>query len=492
MAQALAATNPIPVERDRIPILTKICYGLGTALDMWGLWLYPGVAWGVFNIYLGVDPRQVGLAITLIRIYDAISDPLAGWISDNFRSKYGRRRPFILVSGILVGLGLPALFLVSPHWADITFFHASAVFWYMLLSSAIYIPIFSMYTVPYNSLANELTPDYDERTSLMTYKSAMQKVFEVAMFCALQFTTLNWFLIPGTTKHNTLFGMQVYTSALGVIMAIFAIIMFIRLREPYYGSIVLKTTKHVPLKDSFYETLRCQPFRMLLFMGASFNLGTSMVGTLGLYATIYYVCRGDTALGYKWNTAMGLGYMIGGFFGAPALNRVAHFLGKRNGLIVAALIGILGYGGSWWLYNPLHPWLQPFASGTMAFAASGLWMLSGSLGADVIDFDELHTGKRREGSFTACSQYISKLGNSLGNYLAGLILWVIGFEAARGAQTAHTVLGIRLMLAAIPIFGLVLAIIFVLRVPLTRKISQEIRVTLEARRGKPATIAETA
>ena len=113
----------------------------------------------------------------------------------------------------------------------------------MLLSSVIYIPIFSTYTVPYNSLANELTPDYDERTSLMTYKSAMQKVFEVAMFFALQFTTLNWFLIPGTTKHNTLFGMQVYTSALGVIMAIFAIIMFIRLREPYYESIVLKTTE---------------------------------------------------------------------------------------------------------------------------------------------------------------------------------------------------------------------------------------------------------
>ena len=182
----------------------------------------------------------------------------------------------------------------------------------------------------------------------------------------------------------------------------------------------------------------------------------------------------------------GLGLHGRGFsWASPALNRVAHYLGKRNGVIVAALIGILGYGGSWWLYNPALPWLQPFASGTMAFAASGLWMLSGSLGADVVDFDEMQTGKRREGSFTACSQYVGKLGNSLGNYLAGLILSVIGFEAALGAQTPHTVLWIRLMLAGIPIFGLVLAILFVLRVPLTKKISEEIRVTLESRRGRP-------
>jgi len=64
--------------RDKIPALTKISDGLGTSLDMWGLWLYPAVAFAVFNIYLGVDAWLVGLALTLIRIYDAIADPIAG------------------------------------------------------------------------------------------------------------------------------------------------------------------------------------------------------------------------------------------------------------------------------------------------------------------------------------------------------------------------------------------------------------------------------
>ena len=119
MTEEPTANNAGQVVRDRVPVLTKMSYGLGTALDMWGLWLYPSVAFAVFSIYLGVSPWLVGLALTLIRIYDAISDPVAGWISDNLRSKYGRRRPFILISGILCGLGLQIILqqnLSSDEW----------------------------------------------------------------------------------------------------------------------------------------------------------------------------------------------------------------------------------------------------------------------------------------------------------------------------------------------------------------------------------------
>jgi GPH family glycoside/pentoside/hexuronide:cation symporter len=484
MAQEISANNAGQQVRDRIPVLTKMAYGLGTALDMWGLWLYPSVAFAVFNIYLGVNPWLVGLALTLIRFYDALSDPFVGWISDNFRSKYGRRRPFILVAGILCGLGLPILFLVSPSWSEHTFLGLSVVFWYMIVSSMIYIPIFSTFTVPYNSLANELTPDYEERTSLMTYRSAMQKVFEVANFYALRFTNLAWFLIPGTCKQNVLRGMQVYTCILGVIMAIFAIIIFLRVKERYYEKIVVKMQERISLKSAFYETLSCRPFLIMLLVGASFNLGTSMTGTLGYYATVYYVCGGDTTLGNAWNFWMGISYMAGGLIGAPVLNRVAYLLGKRNALVVAAGIGIIGYGGSWYLYTPAIQWLQTLASGLMGLAASGLWMLYGSICADVIDYDELNTGKRREGSFTSCGTYILKLGNSMGGLLAGSIISWAGFKSTLAAQTPQTIFWIRAMLASIPLIGLALVITSILQLPLTKKVCEEIRAALEARRGK--------
>ncbi len=484
MAQEEAGVNTGQLVRDRLPIRTKICYGLGTALDMWGLWLYPSVAFGVFSIYLGVNAWLVGLALTLIRFYDAFSDPFMGWISDNFRSKYGRRRPFILIFGVLCGLGLPIMFLVSPSWSEYKFLGLSAVFWYMLLSNMIYIPIFSAYTVPFNSLANELSPDYEERTSIMTYRSILQKIFEVGNFYALRFTNLAWFLIPGTGKQNVLAGMRVYTCILGIVMAIFAIIIFFSVKERYYEKIVVKTQQHVSFASALYETLTCRPFLFMLLVGASFNLGTSMLGTLGYYATVYYVCGGDQAIGNDWNFWMGLAFMFGGLIGAPMLNRVAYFAGKRNALIVTAFIGMAAYAGSWYLYTPKIQWLQTVASGLMGLTASGLWMLYGSICADVIDYDELNTGKRREGSFTSCGTYILKLGNALGGFLAGAIISKVGDNAALAAGNPDTIFWIRVMLAAVPLIGMALVIAFVLQVPLTKKICEEIRLKLEARRGQ--------
>ena len=484
MTQEPTANNAGQIVRDRIPVLTKMAYGLGTALDMWGLWLYPSVGFAVFSIYLGVDAKWVGLAMTLIRLYDAFSDPWMGWISDNVRTRFGRRRPFILFAGVLCGLGLPILFSVSPAWSDKSFLGVSAIFWFMIFSNMIYIPVFSAFTVPFNSLANELTPDYEERTSIMTYRSAMQKVFEVATFYALRFTNLACFLIPGTDKHNVLRGMQVYSCILGVVMAVFAIIIFLRVKERYYEKLVVKGQEHISLKSALYETLTCRPFLFMLLVGASFNLGTSMLGTLGYYATVYYVCAGNTTLGNDWNFWMGLAFMFGGLIGAPVLNRVAYFIGKRNALIVTACIGIIAYAGSWYLYTPHIQWLQTIASGMMGLTASGLWMLYGSICADVIDYDELNTGKRREGSFTSCGTYILKLGNALGGLLAGYIISSVGGNAALQAGAPETILRIRIMLAVVPIVGMILVIIFISQVPLTKKICEEIRLKLEARRGQ--------
>ena len=469
--------------RDRLPVLTKMSYGLGTAIDMWGLWLYPAVAFAVFNIYLGVEPWLVGLALTLIRLYDAFADPIVGWISDNFRSKHGRRRPFILVAGILSGLGLPLLFAVSPAWSSFKFMGVSVIFWYMMLSSLVYIPIISAFTVPFNSLGNELSPDYDERTSIMTYRSVMQKVFEVGNFYALRFTNLAWFLLPETGGKNTLKGMQVYTSILGVVMTIFAITIFFRVKERYYEKIVVKVRERISLAASFYETIKCRPFRLMLLMGASFILGTSMVGSLGYYTTVYHVCGGNTIIGDNWNFWMGISFMLGGLIGGPILNRIAHYVAKRSAVIVAAVIGVIGYGGSWFLYTPLVPWLQLIASGLMGLSSTGMWMLHSSIGADVIDYDELNTGKRREGSFTACSSYILKLSNSFGYFISGLILGWAGFDSAVKAQPTDTVFWIRISLATIPVIGLILVIYIISRFTLTKQRCAEIRATLEERRG---------
>ncbi len=469
--------------RDRLPIPTKLFYALGTSLDMWGLWLYPAVAFAVFNMYLGIEPWLVGLALTLIRVWDAIVDPIVGWISDNLRSKYGRRRPFILIAGILSGLGLPLLFWISPSWVGIKFLGLSVVFWYMIFSTMFYIPIISSFTVPYYSLGAEMTPDYEERTSIMAYRSMAQKVSELGNFYALRFTNLAWFLIPGTGEKNTLLGVKVYTSILGIVMAVFAIIIFLKTKERYYDKVVINVKERISILSGFGETLRNRSFRQMIIMGGAFTLGTSMVGSLGYYATVFYVSAGDKILGDNWQFWMGVAFMVGGLIGVPLHATLAHHIGKRRAAVVACCIGICGYGGSWFLYTPEIIWLQTIASGLMGMCAASLWMLHSSIGADIIDDDELNTHERREGSFTACASYILKLGNSLGYWVSGLILTWVGFTWKLKVQAPETILGIRASLASVPVIGLVIAIIFVLRVPLTKQKVQEIRRKLEERRG---------
>lgn len=472
-SSAAPATRPA----DRVPLRQKIAYGLGSSCDMWGHWLYPSMAYPVFNLYLGVPPHLIGIVLMVNRLADALSDPFFGWVSDNTRTRFGRRRPFILVGAFLAGLGLPVLFLASPAWST------TQLFLFMLSSALLYVPLMSCFNMPYQSLGAELTPDYNERTAVMSFKGALQKVAELALYFALPFTTLAWFTDPATGKQNTLLGAQVYCAGLGLLMIAIGVIIFFTVKERYYAHLVQQGQEKVKLRESFYETLRCAPFRIQLGMSLAFATGTSMVSALGYYATVYVVCGGDSVSGNWWNARMGIAYMAGGFLAAPAFAFLARRLGKQRAAAIAIASGIAAFGGTWWLYTPAVPWLQVLASGGIGFASGGFWMLLPAMGADIMDYDELNTGKRREGAFSACGSWISKVGMSLGAGAAGFVLNLTGFNAALAVQSPDTILLIRVMLAAIPVAGLTLAWLILLRYPLGVAQVQEIRRQLEARRG---------
>jgi glycoside/pentoside/hexuronide:cation symporter, GPH family len=529
-APAPTATPSSAPLRDRLPVRTKLVYGLGSVNDMWGNWLYPGMVWPVFNIFLHVNPALVSLALMINRLFDAVSDPFFGWLSDNTRSRWGRRRPYILLGSALAGLGLPLLFTVSMGWSEMGYF------WYMVVSSAIFITIVSCFKMPYDSLGAELTPDYHERTSVYAYKSAVQKIPEIAMFMAAAFCTatvwagatradaldrlglmatrsLEWFnaffsslltlqvgrlielaktpfgwepAVEGGPAPNILLGAQVYTTILGIIMVLVGIVLFVSLKERYYDHVVSKHSaqNQIKLSETLWRCLRCRPFRALLAMSLAYGLGTSMVGTLGYYATVYYVCGGNVTLGSLWNFGMGLSSMVLGLIGIPVFAFIARRFGKIRGMMTVQLSAIVVFVATWWLYTPQVQWMQLFASGFIAFTGAGFWMLHGSIMADVIDSDELESAKRREGAFYACNSWIMKIGMALGIGLSGVILKTTGFDAQLGGnQTEGAILNIRFYLAAIPIAGLIVALIALSRFPLTRERMQQIRAQLEDRRG---------
>jgi GPH family glycoside/pentoside/hexuronide:cation symporter len=312
----------------------------------------------------------------------------------------------------------------------------------------------------------------------------VQKLPEVAMFFAAAFITLEMFN-DTTGKPNILRGAQVYTMILGAIMIVVGIVVFSVVRERYYDKVVSKKQQKISITETIYKTLRCRPFRAQLAMALAYGMGTSMVGSLGYYATVYYVCRGDVALGSKWNFGMGLSNMVLGLAGIPFFAFIAHRIGKRYGMMCVQVMAIAVFIGTWWFYNRTYIWMQLFASGLISFTGAGFWVLYGSIGADVIDFDELETGKRREGAFQACQSWIMKVGMALGIGGSGFVLRATGFDASlEGAQSEHTLTMIRIYLAGIPVVGLLIALFFLSRFGLTQSKMMEIRQELEARRGK--------
>lgn len=498
-------SSPAPhvtAPEDRVPVPQKLGYGLGTVLDMWGHWLYPTLVNQVFNIGLGVSPALVSTAIMLNRVFDAFSDPLFGWWSDNTRTRWGRRRPFMLVGSIIAGVCLPLLFWVHPGWSQMSYF------WFMVISSALYIPVMSCFYMPYVSLGSELTPDYHERTSVQSYKYAVQKLPELGLFFAAQFTTLAlwvgatstnagervlsllhstaaWAPAPAGSHPNIVLAAQVYCMILGALMVVAGVVLFLTVRERYYDKLVAGKQERTSLITSVKQTASCRPFLLLIGMRLAYGMGLSMVGTLGYYDTVYYVCRGDLAAGAGWNFWMGVSGMLLGFAGIPTFTAIAHRLGKRHGMRAVMLTAIGVFVGTWWFYDPAHPWLQPLASGFIAFTGAGFWTLDGSMLADVIDYDELQTGQRREGVFSSAASWIMKCGMALGAGAAGFILAGTGFDVALGGnQTEHALFMMRLLLAAIPIAGLLLALVALAKFPLTQDVMLDIRRQLEARRGR--------
>lgn len=463
--------------RDRVPLPQKVGYGMGSLIDLWGHWLYPALAFHVYNVFLGVAPGLISTAQMIKVLVDAASDAIFGWLSDNTRTRYGRRRPFILVGGVLAGIGLPLMFAVGRGWTDTEYFL------FMVVSTILYVPVMSCFNMPWVSLGAEMTPDYHERTNVQSVRNAIQKVPELAMFFAAQFTTLAWFH-DADGKPDILRGAQTYCMLLGAVMVVVAIAMFLLVRERYYVNLVARTQSHIPFRDTLWRTLRCRPFRHLLCMNLAYGIGTAMVAALGYYATVYYVCKGDITLATKWNTAMGLSGMAFGFLGILFFNRVARRYGKRIGLGVVLTLAIGAFIGDWWLYNPALPALQLLACGFVAFTGAGFWTLYNSTLADVVDYDETQTGQRREGSFSACQSWISKVGIALGVGASGWILQFTGFDSKLPVQSEHAIFMIRILLSGIPVIGLVIALVALIRFELTERRMQEIRVRLEAERGQ--------
>jgi glycoside/pentoside/hexuronide:cation symporter, GPH family len=466
---------------DRVPASQKAAYAAGGAVDYFGHWYYQSAVTPLFVSFLGMSATYTAIAIAVSRLSDAVTNPLFGWISDNTRSRWGRRRPYILVGGILSGLALPFMFMAQPGWSS------EAILAFMIISALLYAPLISAFNMPYQSLGSEMTPDYDERTRLMSWKAVVQKLSGAAVAMSVAFASLSLFNDPETGKPDLVTGFVTGGAILGAVMIVFSIWTAMSVPERYYRQ--ASQQQRMGFFAAFREAFTSRPYVLLLGVAMLYAIPSGLMGQLGFYVNAYYVYAGDPDFIKKalalmaWNGLLMAG---AGLIGVPVANWIAVTWGKHRALLVTLGLNLVAFASTWWCYSPEYPYLTLISTALVGFAATGLWIILPAMCIDVVDYDELHSNQRREGIYSSVLSLVLKVSMGFTLLALGPILdYAAGFQPAlKEMQSAETQSWLRWLFTGVPVVAVILAAIVLRAYPLTSARMAEIRAQLEARRGK--------
>lgn len=449
----------------------KTAFGVGGAADNLMQNAINSMANQVFNIFLGMNPVLISLMIFCARVWDAFTDPTMGSISDNTRSRFGRRRPYIIAGGLIGAALFVLLWRVPVGWSH------GAQFAWLLIGSLLFYTAYTVFAVPYYALGSELTPDYNERTSVMSYRAFFASSLGLSMSWMYRLTQLDCF-------ENTLDGMQTVSLGVAVIMIISASIPALCCKERFAK--MVSGQKKEPFWHSLKVTLKNRSFCLLLAVVVLTCLGVFMVNQLGSYINIFYVFGGDQK-GASW--LMGLSGTVygvcGGLVAAPLVSWVSKRLGKKRTLMLTLACAAVGAGTKFFTFDPRWPYMQFLSLAIMAPGLGGLWILTPSMVADICDEDEVATNVRREGMYNAIYTNFLKIGISVGMLIVGVLLQVSGFRAELGAaQPEHSLFILRVCYSVVPVAGLLLGMVFVHFYPITEERAAATRALLDERHAK--------
>jgi GPH family glycoside/pentoside/hexuronide:cation symporter len=475
------ATSPA----DRIPVHQKLIYGLGAFVNN----LLAAASGGmmiVLNLGLGMNPVLVGLLGAIPRLTDAFTDPIMGYISDNTRSRWGRRRPYIFAGALLAGLTF-ALLWHLPDGRSETFY-----FWYFLVGSIIFYLAYTVFATPWVALGYELTPDYHERTRLMGVQNFMGQ---------LAYVVAPWFLL--FMQNERIFDDMVDGAAglavmVAIVVAVVGVLPALFLKERFRELASAEARAHrLAVAGSAVRnnvagflrgcaiTLRSRPFLKLCIATFLVFNGFMMVSSFQFYVIIYYVFGGDMVRGAEYAGWAGTVQSIATFCVIAFTTWLGTRIGKKRTFYIAIGVSMVGYALKWVCYDPEIPWLVILPAPFLAFGLGGLFTIMPSMIADVVDLDELETHERREGMYGSIFWWVVKLGMAAAIAAGGFLLNATGFDVAlQGNQSTATITMMRLCDAFLPFVASGVAIWAIATFSITEQRAHEVRRELEARRGK--------
>jgi len=473
---ARAKTAP----EDIVPFGQKLAFGSGHLANQ----LFPA-ALGVFMIVLvlalKMEPYLAGILAAIPRLLDALTDPIMGYISDNTRSRWGRRKPYIFLGAVITGVCFMIMWQLYPENSQ------TYNFIYFLVLSIIFYIGYTIFATPLIGLGYEMSPDYHERTRLM---AVSQWMGQIAWMIAPWF----WVIIYNPNIYDSApegaRNLAIWVGGLCMILGIMPAFFTKELVLPELKGESKLSFKELSANTKEFllgikQTIVCKPF--LRLCGATFLIfnGFQTVAQFAFFIIIFYLFNGDTVAAGNWPAWFGtVSALATAFLVIPVITAMATRIGKRKAFVISTAISMVGYALKWWGFNPANPYLMFIPIPLISFGIGGLFTLMMSMTADVCDLDELNNGSRREGTFGAVYWWMVKLGTAVALLGSGIVLNLVGFDVDANAQTADTITRLRIADILIPVITAALAIVIIWRYDLTEKKAYEIRQALIDRRGK--------
>ena len=454
------STGPV----GRLSVSVKAGWGVGAFGSLGMLWLVNVFLMFFLINHLGMNPALAGIILFITRIYDVISDPLVGHLSDRTRSRWGKRRPWMFVGAFLSGVSAILAFNVPP------FGSGNAVAVYELVVLLAYFTGFTLFYVPFMAMPAEMTDDYDERTSIMSYRVAYS--FAAGIIIAAGMPALIAYLGGDRAAY------EVGAMIAGVLITISMLITVIFTRgarelEP------VERQQYNP-REYFASLLRNRPFLSLAALKFIVFLSSGINGSASLFFMTYVAHRGEMGLAFLTFTSNVAGLCV-----LPLWTRLSYGRDKRWFWLVA-MLGTAVLQLSWAFASPNESdfvfGLRAFLLG--AFGAGGL-VMGFSMLPDTIEYDRLTTGLDRAGMYTGLLGFIEKNAAAFGPLFIGFMFASMGVRKGAAGSASQTDSAIAAILAAkawIPAGLLLIGAALLLTYRLSAKQLAELRAQATAAR----------
>ena len=403
-------------------------YGAGGIIPI-ALFNIAGILVGLMgNISLGLSAFWLGAILIVPRLWDALSDPFIGHLSDNTRTRWGRRRPYLLVGGILVAVFFVVIWWIPKGDMVRTWFPSDTGFqWfqlcYILFSLLLFFTAVNLFEIPHGALGMEMTTDYHERTRLFSAKSFVGNLFAMGTPWLFALASMEIFKGPGGNEAD---GMRYVSLMIAAFLIPLSVWWFFKLREPGF----VKAAKHekTPFWQDMKHTATNRNFIMLTLTIFTLAMGFNFVQLIGSYIPIFYVFGGDKVAGAYLLAINGMIWAITGVLAVFPLNWISPKLGKRNTLTIAILLMCLAQLSKIICYNPTHPYLIIIPTVLLSAGMLFFFTLGSSMVGDICDEDELKTGYRSEGSYYSVFWWFIKMGSALASFVTGVLIVFTMFD----------------------------------------------------------------